>query len=265
MSFLFKWAFGKVSSVSNSAAEILLKSIITRFLESSVNSETLSLELFEDWTLRLTLKKVFINVGLLNPYLPVVTARSLYISHFKIVSAYTLSEINLEIDKIVSEFVFKDQEIPKDENLESAITELTDQIPIEKKENWFVNNLKKFELRLIRASINLKFETQFTLHIDNLNFLYTKNLISGSVKKLTFISGERKSQTEIFIATNLNFNFSTLCNIEIDKIEVLINLNDLRSIFNLIPRLTTNSSSSASSPSSELKQSFRFINQIFLY
>ena len=248
MASVLRWIGKKVSNVSNSAAESILGSILVRFLEEPIQENTFSLELFQDWTLQLTLRKTFLCASLVNKYTPFLHFRSIYFSLLKLDVKYNLSKFKLEIDKIVLDIDAKmpDKiELP-DEDIEASLTNLKATLPPEAKKSnsltdFFLNQVHEMQLSIshfttiIRVRSDLK--PIYILFNDfNVSLREPMNIEGhASLKNFSFIVGEKRDQKKVVFIHNIDVTASKdfIFDISLDLVDIFIDKEtcDIVSVF----------------------------------
>ena len=91
MSSVFSWISRKFSHVSNMAATSILRRILTKVIDEEAE-DSVSLELFNDWSMTLKLRKVFLKPEVVNGLTDIISFNSLYISDLSFDGAYNLSK-----------------------------------------------------------------------------------------------------------------------------------------------------------------------------
>ena len=228
----------KFSNASNSAAESILRSILFRFLEEPVLDDTLSLELFQDWTIKLTLKKTFLCVSLVNPFTPFLHFSSIYFSLLKFDAKYNLSKFSLEIERIVLDVDAKmpDKVEAPDQDLEASITCLKETLPQEAKKSsslsdFILNCMKECNLQIKHFATSIRVRSDLKpcciLFNDlNVHVKDPKNIAGNiSLNNLTFAIGEKLNQKSIIKVNDISLKMKdkkaslgiSLIDISIDK------------------------------------------------
>ena len=134
MRSVLRWVARTVSKTANAAVQGLLRGIIRRFLEEPIADDALSLELFEDWTIHMKLHQVFLDVRLVNNYVPKVSFQSVYVSDLKFDAGYNLSNFRIDIKRVLLELDLQEEhEVrPEDEELAASIHEFAEHLPMER-------------------------------------------------------------------------------------------------------------------------------------
>lgn len=246
MTSIFKWFVNAISTTTNSAAETLLSSIIKRFLEEPIQEDSLSLELFTDWTLHLTLKKSFLNVELVNSYVPFAKFKSIYFSNIQFDASYNLSNFVINLTRVVIEAdVNKPETLPPiDENLTESIHVFQEQLPIEKDKSfkdWLFECVKKVNFTLDHFTIILSGSDdleKISLNIESLSIFYETNA-EIKMPKASILIGEKRLQRTIADIENLQFTYKqNSIEASIDSITILISESIISTIFSLVQIIT---------------------------
>ena len=219
MSAIYHWIVGAVTNTTNSAAESILRRIIKRFLEEPFQENLLSLKLFEDWTLHLSLSKVFLNCNMVNSYVPILIFRSIYISKFKFDVSYNLSKFNIEIAMTVIEIESKEKDpfqndfLP-DQELTESIHNFHDQLPIEKEQkftDWILNCIKEVKLNINDLTCILHIGEEFenlSMIIEKMNCSYAKDIVSLNLSSFKFVIGEKRNKKDIASIVDFKANIN---------------------------------------------------------
>lgn len=242
MTSLFKWVVNTISSTTNLAAETLLGNIIRRFLEEPIQDDSLSLELFSDWTLHLILKKSFLNVNLVNSYITFAKFKSIYFSNIKFDASYNLSKFVINLTRVVIEIdIFKPEPAPEiDEKLNASIQVFQEQLPIEKGKSfkdWLLDCVQNVNLTLDYFTLVLSALDdleQTSISIERLTVLYDKTA-QIKMPKASLLIGEKRTQRAISQIDNFQLSFAnSTIDITIDLITVTISESILKTIFALL-------------------------------
>jgi len=248
MTTIFKWVVNQISSVSNSAAETLLQNIIKRFLEDPIPDDALSLQLFQDWTLKLQIKKVFLSVSLVNPYVPFLHFNSIYISSIKFDGSYNLSNLRAVLERIVIDIDAKAPENvgTPDANLTESISQLKEQLPIENKNksfsDWIVDSVKNVNINLVHFTtiVRMCMEDENPLSIIaekmELNYSHEGEIsVKCLLSSLSLLIGLKRNQKKIVAINNVHFEMSkTLVSLSIESLSIKIDEKISETIASLI-------------------------------
>ncbi|EAY04651.1 hypothetical protein TVAG_227680 [Trichomonas vaginalis G3] len=210
MTSVLKWMAQKVTNASNFAAESILRSIIIKFLEEPIQDDTISLQLFQDWTLKLLLKKTFVCVNLVNPYTPFLHFNSIYISKINLNAKYNLSGFLLDMERIVIDIDAKmpDKVEEPDPNLQASLIELKQQLPQEARKSnsvmdYILNSVKEIKIALDSFTTIVRVRTDLpscSLKFEKISSeVYTPSSPEGNIKLLSFnfIVGEKRNQKNV--------------------------------------------------------------------
>ncbi|OHT09646.1 hypothetical protein TRFO_21360 [Tritrichomonas foetus] len=262
MSSLFKWVVGAISSTTNSAAETLLSNIIKRFLEEPIQNDALKIELFNDWTLHLNLKRSFLNVNLVNSYITFVKFTSIYFADIKFDAKYNLSNFLISLARVVIECDLQIPESPPpvDENLTESIHVFQEQLPIEKGKSfkdWIIDCVQKVNLSLDFFTIILYIAEEYdkvSVVLESLTLNYQKD-IELVLPKASLIIGQKRNQKSIADIINFSINYKSknsiknsslresmivngitenVITISIDSITIFISESIIKTLFALI-------------------------------
>lgn len=251
MNSIFNWVVGKISSATNSGAEVLLRQILTRFLEDPIKEDAFSLALFDDWTIRLTLRKSFIDVNMVNTYVPYVTFKSLYISNFDFGAAYNLSVFNLALSRVVIEINAKQNEniTEPDADLTASIHEFQDQLPVAKNKgfmDWLLSSVQQIHFTLDGFTTIFNFDDgheNISLIISSvkIDFAHSPELsIELGIPNISIVSGQKRKQKSLVKISNFNGSLKDKdFNLSVESVEINLSKNvfEIVSILmNLLPK-----------------------------
>ena len=246
MASLVRWVVGKVSSTTNSALESVLGRIITRFLEEPIADDAFALQLFEDWTMTVKLKQVFLDVKMVNSCVNFLIFRSIYLANFKFDARYNLSKFNIELSRTLLEIdLCEDVEKEKvDENLTASIQEFTEQLPVKKEggwKNWFLNKVKQILFKLESLTVILKSGgtlEDLKLMIQDVNYSYENSVMRAVVPSVSVQIGEKKSQREVMLVSNIDFQLKDgVVHVVVNEVSVNVAENVILTVFGVIDRI----------------------------
>ena len=260
MASILHWVVGKVSSTTNSALESVLRRIIIRFLEEPIADDAFALQLFEDWTMTIKLKRVFFDAKMVNNYVHFLIFRSIYFADFKFDARYNLSKFNIELSRTLLEIdLCEEVETAKiDENLNASIQEFTEQLPVKEEggwKNWFLNKVKQILFKLDSLTVLLKSGSNLEdlkLIVQNVNYSYENEVMRAVIPSVAIQIGEKKTQKDVVAISQINFQLKNgIIEIIIDEIRVDIAENVIQTVFGVIDKVMRKLKDSPPAPADE--------------
>ena len=217
MSKIFQWFSKKITSVSNSAASLLLKNILRRFLEEPIVEENLECELFSDWTIKIDIQTSFLSSETINTFFSLFNFESIYFSRIEYHSSYNLSKHSIRIDRCVLSLCdLKENYVPSHtEDLKKSINEFKTQLPVENKDSfseWLFNCVNNVDLFINRLTIKSGITCEkIVFVIDNLSMSMDKtkeSLFHGKIGNISMNVGEHRSRVDVTSINNCEFILS---------------------------------------------------------
>lgn len=223
MSWIPQWIKGKITNMTNGAAQSLLQNILKDFIDpSSFEDSHISVELFNDWSVTISLNSIFLNCSMVNSYIHNSVFQSVYISKSDFTAEINLSKINLNIARLVIEVdlcaIFQNKmkppEIPL--RLSQSISDFRQQMPIKSDvslKNWILHCVEDVHLNIDYLTIILTIHPKFepiNITFEKLSFSVDHTLtdfISGKIFKVFGTIGHNLKK-EIFNSHNLICYFS---------------------------------------------------------
>lgn len=227
MNSLVNWVSKKFSKAYNTAATTILARILSMVIDQQ-DENAMKLELFNDWSMKLILKKVFLKTDLINNSIDFITLDSVYISDFSFKGAYNLSKHLCKIETVVVELALhNDLEASVHETeLTASIQNFREKMPIEKHVSiaeWLLHYVESVKLQIERFTAIIKTDQDSPITIEIHNFNFTINhpnsaLFSGTVDSISVFYGSKLAKKQVAQLLKISF-FATLESI-------VINFND---------------------------------------